>query len=297
MPPATHTLNFQDHRRELDNNRYVYAVVSRRAGGLSIGVNLNPDKVCNFDCPYCQVDRTTAGGDRAVDIPRLRAELDHLFGLITAGTLWSVPPFDTAHPTHRRVSDIAFAGDGEPTACPTFPEAVRCVGEARDAHGLGGVAVSLLTNATLLHRPRVQSGLDALDAIGGEIWAKLDAGTEDYFQLVDGTSLPFRRVLANIHDAARARPIVLQCMFMTWEGAGPSDAEIAAWASRLDDLLAAGGMVRLVQVYSVARHPADPRVDCLPTPRLEQIAAAARAVIEAHGVDTAVSVYPGIAQG
>jgi len=296
MTAPDHTLDFQDHRRELDGNRYVYAVVSRRSRGLSIGVNLNPDKVCNFACPYCQVDRTTPGGERAVDLVRLRAELDHLFGLITAGTLWEIPPFSTAKDSFRRVNDIAFAGDGEPTSCPTFPGAVRAVGEARAAHGLHDVKVNLLTNATLFQRPRVQAGLEALDAIGGEIWAKLDAGTEDYFQLVDGTGLPFRRVLQNIHDAARLRPIVLQCMFMTWEGEGPSDAEVAAWAGRIDDLLADGGLVRLVQVYSVARHPADPRVDALPTPRLEQLADAARAVVARHGTGTVVQVYPGIPQ-
>ena len=49
--PSPRRLDFTDHRRDLGENRYVYAVVSRRAGGLSIGVNLNPDKVCNFDCP------------------------------------------------------------------------------------------------------------------------------------------------------------------------------------------------------------------------------------------------------
>jgi wyosine [tRNA(Phe)-imidazoG37] synthetase (radical SAM superfamily) len=296
MIRAGHTLNFQDHRRELDGNRYVYAVVSRRSRGLSIGINLNPDKVCNFDCPYCQVDRTTPGGERSVDIPRLRTELSHLFKLIASGELWSVPPFDTARPELRRVNDIAFAGDGEPTSCPTFPEAVACVGELRAKYNLQAVSVCLLTNATLLQRPRVQSGLAALDAIGGEIWAKLDAGTEPYFHLTDGTRLPFRRILDNIHTAALARPIVLQCMFMTWENEGPSDDEIEAWAGRIDALLAAGGQIRLVQVYSVARHPADDRVDALPTDRLEQIAAAARAVIARHGADTEVAVYPGIAQ-
>jgi len=47
-------LTVRDHRRELDENRYVYAVLSRRSGGVSIGINLNPDKVCNFDCIYCR---------------------------------------------------------------------------------------------------------------------------------------------------------------------------------------------------------------------------------------------------
>ena len=61
-------LDFKDHRRDLGENRYVYAVVSRRARGLSIGVNLNPDKVCNFDCPYCQVDRTTPGASPRIEV-------------------------------------------------------------------------------------------------------------------------------------------------------------------------------------------------------------------------------------
>ena len=297
MSQTKHVLDFQDHRRELDDNRYVYAVVSRRSKGLSIGINLNPDKACNFACPYCQVDRTTPGGSRTVDIDRLRRELDHLLGLVGSGTLWSVPPFSTARQEFRRVNDIAFAGDGEPTACPSFAEAVRCVGEVRQAHGLSDVSVHLLTNATLFHRARVQTGLMHLDAIGGEIWAKLDAGTQEYFQKVDGTTLSLSRVLTNVQEAALQRPIVLQCMFMTIDGHGPDDTEVAAWADRLDALLAAGGRIRLIQVYSVARRPAEASIDALPIERLEYIAAAAKAVVQRHGADTDVSVYPGVAQG
>ena len=55
MTPTPLTRLFQTHSRNLfQDNRFVYAVVSRRSGGVSIGVNLNPDKYCNFDCVYCQ---------------------------------------------------------------------------------------------------------------------------------------------------------------------------------------------------------------------------------------------------
>lgn len=281
-------LDFQDHRRELDDNRYVYAVVSRRSRGLSIGVNLNPDKVCNFDCPYCQVDRSTPGKGRQVELTGLRAEMDRLLDLFTGGELWSVPPFDTAAPPLRRLNDIAFAGDGEPTSCPVFAEAIDVVADARDAHGLSLVPIHLLTNATLFHRPAVARGLERLDERGGVIWAKLDAGTEGYFRQVAGTTLPFRRVLDNLLLAARARPVVLQCMFMTLAGEGPDDAEIAAWTGRIADLLAGGGRIREVQVYSVARSPSDSRVGVLSQARLDEIAARAAAL----GVP--VSVYPGL---
>ena len=129
-------LTFTDHRRSLDDNRYVYAVVSRRVGGLSIGINLNPDKSCNFDCPYCQVDRSIPGGDRQVDVERLGLELDRLLTWVADGSLWDHAPFDTTAPALRRVGDISFAGDGEPTSAAEFEEAVRRVIEVR-AHRSG----------------------------------------------------------------------------------------------------------------------------------------------------------------
>ena len=291
MSESTRRLDFTDHSRKLADNRYVYAVVSRRSRGLSIGINLNPDKVCNFACPYCQVDRTIPGGARQVDLDVLEAELSGLLTLFSSGQLWQMPPFDTAAPALRRVNDIAFAGDGEPTACRVFDGAVQRVAAVRDAHNLSDVRLHLLTNATLFHRPKVAAGLASLQRAGGEVWAKLDAGTAAWFALIDGTSLPFERVLANIESAARVNPLVLQCMFHALDGQGPSPAEVAAWAGRIDTILAAGGRIRMVQVYSVARKPADPRVTPLSREALEAIAAAAREVVSARNADTSVSVY------
>jgi wyosine [tRNA(Phe)-imidazoG37] synthetase (radical SAM superfamily) len=266
-------LSFRDHSRELARNVYVYAVVSRRARGLSIGVNLNPDKVCNFDCPYCQVDRTTPGGPSVVRVDQLRAELEEVLGLLARGTLWATPPFDTTAPELRRVADIAFAGDGEPTTPREFPEAARAVRETRDARGLA-VPLRLLTNATMFHRPRVHAALADFD----ELWCKLDAGSEAYFQRVDGTRFPFARVLGNLLLLARERPIVIQSLFLTFAGEGPSREEIEAWAGRLRHIRDEGGRIDRVQVYTVARPPADARVGPLPEERLEAIAAKVRAL-------------------
>jgi wyosine [tRNA(Phe)-imidazoG37] synthetase (radical SAM superfamily) len=265
-------LSFVDHGRDLDHNRYVYAVVSRRARGLSVGVNLNPDKVCNFDCPYCQVDRTTPGGAAEIDVPMLGEELDHLLDRVQDGTLWEHPLFATAPPHLRQVVDIAFAGDGEPTTPREFPAAAQATKERRDRRGLG-VPMRLITNATMLDRPRVKAALALFD----ELWCKLDAGTEGYFHRVDGTSFPFRKVLDNLLATARERPIVVQSMFLTWEGAGPDEAEIEAYVERLRDILAGGGRIDLVQVYTVARRPSDPRVGALHDLRLDEIATRVRA--------------------
>jgi wyosine [tRNA(Phe)-imidazoG37] synthetase (radical SAM superfamily) len=264
-------LDFKDHRRDLDRNRYVYAVVSRRARGLSIGVNLNPDKVCNFDCPYCQVDRTTPGASPRVDVDVLQDELETLLERARGG-LWTEAPFDSVAPELRRVADIAFAGDGEPTTPSEFPAAAGAVREMRDRLA-PDVLLRLLTNATLFHKPKVHSALTAFD----ELWCKLDAGTEAYFQLVDGTRLPFRRILDNLLLVARERPIVIQAMLLAIDGRGPDDAEIEAWVDRMREIVAGGGRIDHVQVYTVARKPSDPRFGPLEAPRLERIAASARA--------------------
>ena len=268
-----HRLDFRDHRRELDRNRFVYAVVSRRARGLSIGVNLNPDKACNFDCPYCQVDRGRPGGPPRVDVGALAGELAALLRGAAAGELWTRPPFDTAPPELRRVRDIAFAGDGEPTLAAELPDAAAAARNVRDALA-PGVPLRLLTNATLFHAARVRAALSLFD----ELWCKLDAGSEDYFQLVDGTRVPLSRVLENLLLVARERPIVVQSLFLQLAGAGPDDVEIGAWAERLQAIITGGGRIDHVQVYTVARRPADDRVTALPPARLEQIAARARAL-------------------
>ena len=78
MTTVRHSV-LSDHARQFDELRFVYPVVSRRSKGLSLGVNLNPDKVCNFHCPYCQVDRTTPGRDLEVNFRAvLRANLARL---------------------------------------------------------------------------------------------------------------------------------------------------------------------------------------------------------------------------
>ncbi len=264
-------LDFKDHRRELEANRYVYAVVSRRARGLSIGVNLNPDKACNFDCPYCQVDRTSPGGPSRIDVTALVSELEALLER-SRGDLWALPPFDSVAPELRRVADIAFAGDGEPTTPPEFQGAARAVRELRDRLA-PGVPLRLLTNATLFHKEKVRAGLADFD----DLWCKLDAGTPGYFQVVDGTRLPFRRILDNLLLVARERPIVIQAMLLALDGAGPDDAEVAAWVERMREIVSGGGRIDHVQVYTVARKPSDPRCGPLAPERLEAIAACARA--------------------
>jgi wyosine [tRNA(Phe)-imidazoG37] synthetase (radical SAM superfamily) len=134
----------------------------------------------------------------------------------------------------------------------------------------------LITNATMFHRPAVERGLEILDAHNGEIWAKLETGTDEYYQLVERTKIPFQRVLDNIAAAAKKRPLVIQSMFMRINGDAPPAAEILAFCDRLNDIVAGGGAIKLVQIYTVARLPAESFVSALTDAEVDQLVATVR---------------------
>jgi wyosine [tRNA(Phe)-imidazoG37] synthetase (radical SAM superfamily) len=267
---AIFTPLFTRHSRSWQDNRYVYPVISRRSRGLSIGVNLNPDKVCNFDCVYCCVDRTTMPGRVEVDLAALREELDHMLELAVTGQLWTQAPFDTTPDALKRLNDIAFSGDGEPTSFTHFQRACEIAHDLIE-HRHAGAKIVVITNATLFHQPRVREALAFLDGARGELWAKLDAGTDAYYQLVERSSVPFTRVLDNLLDAGRARPIVIQSLFMTLHGQAPDNAEILAYIDRLNELKAGGCQIKLVQVYTTARGTAEAYVGPLSRERIDAI--------------------------
>ena len=245
------------HERRFEQNRFVYPVLSRRSEGISIGVNLNPDKICNFDCIYCQVDRTSQSETQFVETAALLDELGSVVDLCASGAIFETEKFRDTPPQFRRLNDIAFSGDGEPTTFKNFDEIIAACALLKRERDLAPVKMVLITNASMFHRPHVQRGLAILDENNGEIWAKLEAGTEEYFKLIDRTPIPFHQILDNITAAAEVRPLVIQALFMRVAGEPPSAAELAAFCDRLNEIIAAGGRLKLVQVYTVARKPTE----------------------------------------
>jgi len=261
---------FAVHRRQWRQFRYVYPVISRRARGLSIGINLNPDGACNFDCVYCQVDRKSPRPVREVDLDVLAAELRAI--LPEYRKLFEEPEFRDTPAEYRRLNDIAFSGDGEPTASAAFPEAVRIAAAAKSEFGSPEAKIVIITNACFLTRPKVAEALAFLDQHNGQIWAKLDAGTEAYFKRVNRPSHSLQHVLDNIAAASRTRPIIIQSLFIKLDGNPPPPEELDAYVERLRWLGDQGGRIELVQVYTIARRPAERCVSALSPMELEAIA-------------------------
>lgn len=267
---------WQRHERRWGDHLYVYAVVSRRSRGVSVGINLHPGKDCNFDCIYCQVDRGVPGPTRRVDLGRLGTELEAILSAAADGSLYDRAPFDALAADQRVVRDIAFSGDGEPTTYSRLQEAVELAGEGRRRHGLEQAKLVLITNAAYLARPAVRAALEVLDRNNGEIWAKLDAGTEEHFRRVNRANVTLAQALDNILDAGRARPIVIQSLWMRLDGAPPRDAEVMAYCARLAGLLEAGARIKAIQLYTVARKPAEPSVSPLADAELDRVAGLVR---------------------
>ena len=259
------------HPRQYLANDFVYPVVSRRARGLSIGINLNVDKLCNYDCVYCQVDREGPVRPVSVDPDAVERELRTLLDAVCGGEFWTQPRFAEIPEGWRRLNDIALSGDGEPTTYLHFAEVCRRIVNVKAACALSDTKVVLITNASGLDRSDVQAGLDILAPHGLEIWAKLEAGTEAYYQRVERTKVPFQRTLDNITATARRRPLVIQSLFMRLDGIGPDRLEIAAYVERLCAIRDAGGAVDRVQVYTVARPPAEAYVSALGTDEIQVI--------------------------
>src|SRR3989338_9182099 len=164
-------LTVEDHRRDIAGMTYVYPVVSRRAGGVSVGINLNPNNACNWRCIYCQVPDLARGAAPPVDLALLESELrGFLDELLHGDFMQSRVPEGM-----RRINDIALSGNGEPTSAAEFAKVIELIGRVRRETALPeAVKTVLITNGSLLHRSEVQQGLRAMAQFNGERWFKLD---------------------------------------------------------------------------------------------------------------------------
>lgn len=274
-------LTVNDHRRDYAGFRYVYPVVSRRAGGVSVGINLNPNNACNWACVYCQVPELTRGGPPPLDLARMAEELGILLDDIEHGDFMTRDvPVDA-----RRLVDLAFSGNGEPTSAAEFSDAVARVVRLMDERRLAdSVKLRLITNGSLLHRHTVRDGIRQLGARGGEVWFKLDRATQAGMALVNGITLAPGRVLDNLNACAALAPTWLQTCWFAIDGQAPDEGEESAYLALV---AAVREKIRGVLLYGLARpsmQPAAPRLERLP---VEDMAAFA-ARIAALGVETKV---------
>jgi wyosine [tRNA(Phe)-imidazoG37] synthetase (radical SAM superfamily) len=275
-PSATKETAFGCPRDFLDN-RFVYLVVSARARGLSVGVNMNPDKQCNFDCVYCEVNRKDPPRESQLDVGVMEAELNRTLEFVHHGCVRERPWFHALPDEMLQLRHVAFSGDGEPTFAPNFAEAVQAVVHVRALGGFPFFKMVLITNATGLDQPQVRQGLKFF-ANSDEVWAKLDGGTDAWLNKVDRPDVPLEKILANILLVARQRPVIIQSLFPAIDGEEPPLEEIEQYAQRLDELRVHGAQIPLVQIYSANRPTSNSECGHLPLKTLSRIAQTVRQI-------------------
>lgn len=275
-PKMDHETAF-GHPRDFLDNRFVYTVVSARARGLSIGINMNPDKWCNFECPYCEVRRNETSRERCLDVDIMAAELKKTLAFVYEGRLRGRPWYHALPDEMLRLRHVTLSGDGEPTFAPNFVEAVQATIHVRAMGGFPFFKLVLITNATGLDQPHVLQGLEHFHR-SDEIWAKLDAGTQVYLNRLNKTDVLLEKILGNILSVAKKRPVIIQSLFPSINGQEPPAEEIEQYAQRLTELKVQGAQIPLVQIYSATRPAPDSICGHLSLKTLSRIAQTVRQV-------------------
>ncbi|MBK8120071.1 MAG: radical SAM protein [Sulfuritalea sp.] len=262
-------LKTEDHSRDSAAMRYVYPVISRRAGGVSVGINLNPNNACNWRCIYCQVPDLRRGGPPPIDLALLERELNDFLQQAVAGDFMATRVPAGA----RRLVDVAFSGNGEPTSAAEFAEAVAIAGRVLAAQQLAGkVLIRLITNGSLLDRIAVQSGIAVLGGCGGEVWFKLDAGTAAGLARINGTRVRPEVAARRLACCAALAPTWVQTCLFRLDDALPAEDEIEAWLALLAPLAPALAGVHLYSLARPSLQAEAPRLGRVEAVWLEQVA-------------------------
>ena len=278
-------LTTRNHDRDSAGLNYVYPVLSRRAGGVSVGVNLNPNNACNWRCIYCQVPDLKRGGPPPIDLARLEAELGTLLTDIVSGDyLVRQVPEDM-----RRLNDVALSGNGEPTSAAEFPQVVDLIGRVlSDLNLAGRIKLVLITNGSLAHKAGVQAGIRAMARMNGEVWFKFDRATRAGMDLVNDTEADPERHFQRLKIVASLCPTWIQSCFFALDGLPPDAGEMAAYLAMLERCRREIPDLAGVLLYGLARPSLQPeagRLGGLPAGWLEDLGGR----VEALGLRARVS--------
>ena len=240
-------LTISDHNRDVSGMKYIYPVVSRRAGGVSIGINLNTNNACNWRCIYCQVPNLTRGTPPPVELDVLEKELRSFLNDVLHGDFMQ----RYVSEQDRHLKDIAFSGNGEPTSAKEFPEVLLLVEKVlREFNLLSTLKIRLITNGSLMGKPAIINSVSHLAKCNGEVWFKLDAGTKKGIARINDVSLNPQSHLMRLKLCAEACPTFIQTCMFALDDEPPQEAEITAYLELISQVK---DVVQGVHLYGLAR--------------------------------------------
>lgn len=218
----------------------LYGPLDSRRFGRSLGINLLPgdQKICNFNCVYCQY-----GGSklkRAAKFPSVKE-------------IW-LSFIEFSESFSGKIDRITIAGNGEPTLHPQFQKVAKQLTSLRDLF-FPGIPVGILSNSSTCHDPRIRAALELLD----DRFMKLDAGSDRSFQDINAPSAAaeWDRMIAGLRQL---KAVVIQSMFVGGPAQNISDEAVEEWIEKVRAI-----RPKSVQIYTLDRSP---RLNtALPVPR------------------------------
>lgn len=262
-------LTVTNHNRDISGLRYVYPVVSRRAGGVSIGINLNTNNACNWRCIYCSVPNLSRGTPPPIELDILEQELRSFLTDVLHGD------FMQRHvsKTDRQLKDIAFSGNGEPTSAKEFPQVLVLVEKVlKDFDLLGKIKIRLITNGSLMDKQPILDSISYLARYNGEVWFKLDAGTKEGIARINDVNLSPQSHIKRLRSCAENCPTFIQTCMFALDGQPPEDSEIDAYLALINQVKE---FIQGVHLYGIARpsmQAESKRLSRLPAEWLEKLA-------------------------
>lgn len=234
-----------NHNRDIFKTRYVYPVVSRRAGGLSLGINLNTNNACNWQCIYCEVPNLTRGKPDPIDLNLLRVELQDWLKNLVEGDF-----IEKHTDPGTRFKDIALSGNGEPTACKEFKSVLRVIEEEFTACKCPtDIKIRLITNGSYLSEKEVQDAWQEMP-LEKEIWFKIDSANTLTIQQLNQVNLTQNQIRKNLESALSVSSTVIQTCLTKINGQLPQESEICEYVSLLKPY---EKKINSIHLYSLAR--------------------------------------------
>jgi wyosine [tRNA(Phe)-imidazoG37] synthetase (radical SAM superfamily) len=258
-----------NHNRDVVGMRYIYPVVSRRAGGVSIGINLNVNNACNWRCIYCNVPDLSRGSPPPIELDVLEQELRTFLDDVLHGDFMQLH----VHEDDRQLKDIAFSGNGEPTSAKEFPQVLDLVEKVLSEYDLlGAIKIRLITNGSLMDKSAVLESMRHLAKCNGEVWFKVDAGSKEGIARINDVTLNPQSHIQRLESCAKACPTFIQTCMFGLDGNAPGEEDITAYLALISQVKE---VIQGVHLYGLARlslQPEASRLTRLPAEWLELMA-------------------------
>lgn len=280
MPSDAQDLTPEEHNGSKRDFELVYPVLSRRAGGLSIGVNLSPGHECNWACLYCEVEGLVRGAPKPVDLVLLEKELDTVISQALGGR-WGPVPADPRH----AIQDVCIAGNGEPTLSPSLQGAIEVAARVQRRHGLAeSCRLVVITNGSRLTLDPSLAAMESLNRAGGEIWFKLDAGSAEGRFTLNQTRGTNQQLIAALALVSPRVPTWIQTM------AVHPHSDPRGVAARVQEALAGGAQLLGILLYGLRRPSHQPGAAALRALTPDELEDAAEVLRTGTGLE--VRVFP-----